>query len=207
MHPINYFNRWFSQPIVVTDYAVVGIITALNQHSMAQDATAQDYVMPLRRCCEKSGRFRVLGENQDTFYCFVYADDEQKLDPPIYFETCLDLAIDYGFDTADIIDGDHVLVCSTFTPFLWQILGRHVCIRLESGNQFTGGVSGIIWKEAIALDSAFTNPMGKDFPAGYICFFSEDTVCIPDWGAAFLHDEARRLFIEQYKPVIHQSWD
>jgi hypothetical protein len=204
--PIEFFNEWFLEPIVVTDHSVAGIIDALNRHPLADDQTAQDYVMPTRRCRERAGRFRIYGENQDVYYCFVYDGDETKLDPPVYFESCLDLKIDYGINESDIIGNDHVLVANRFTDFLWQMLGHHICLRLESSGQFSDGVTGICSDDPIQLNHSFINPLGREFPAGYTCFVSDDVICIPGWGAAFLTAVARKAFINRYSPIVSRQW-
>jgi hypothetical protein len=58
-YPIDFFNEWFTEPIVITDPSVAGVIEALNRHPLADDQTAQDYVMPTRRCRECPSRFRI----------------------------------------------------------------------------------------------------------------------------------------------------
>src|SRR5437016_10865343 len=96
--PLEYFSRWLTQPIVPAGpRSVLSVLDALNRHPLAQDETAQDYVMPPGRYREKPGRFRIFGENQDTWYCFVYEGTEMQADPPVYFETCLDLKRDHGY--------------------------------------------------------------------------------------------------------------
>ena len=205
INPIEYFNTWFEKSINVDRYNVEGVIEALGRHVSSADPTAQDYVMPLRRCREREGRFRIYGENQDTFYCFVYAGDELKIDPPVYFESCLNLAMDYGIDTSLIIDGDHTLVAERFTDFVWLMLGHHICLRNESGNQFKSGVTGILF-DGIKLDDAFVNPLNRDFPAGYEPYFSDGIICIPDWGAAFRTPESRERFLCQYTPSVSGEW-
>jgi len=51
--PITHFNRWFTTPIDVAEFTVLAVIESLDQHPSADDQTAQDYVMPLRRCREQ----------------------------------------------------------------------------------------------------------------------------------------------------------
>jgi hypothetical protein len=206
VHPIAFFNEWFAEPFDVRDYSVAGIVDALNGHPIAHDQTAQDYVMPMRRCREHAGRFRVYGENQDVYYCFVYEGDESKTDPPVYFESCLDLHNDYGINQSDIIDGDHVLVADRFTLFLWQVLGHHICLRMESGGQFSNDVTGVVFNGDLELDGSFINQLGRDFPAGYTCFVSDDAICIPDWGAAFLTARSRESFMTRYSPNVSREW-
>lgn len=203
-HPIVFFNEWFAEPIVVTDPSVAGVIDALNRHPLADDQTAQDYVMPTRRCRERAGRFRIYGENQDTYYCFVYEGDESKIDPPVYYESCL--LADHGIDPAFVIDGDHVLVADRFSDFLWQMLGHHICLRLESGGHFKQPVTGIVWHGVVKLGDAFVNPMGREFPAGFTCFACDDVLCIPDCGAAFRTSQSRDSFIARYAPTVSRQW-
>lgn len=205
-HPIDFFNEWFADPISAHASSVAGIINALNRHPIADDQTAQDYVMPVRRCRERAGRFRIYGENQDTYYCFVYDGDESKANPPVYFESCLDLSIDYGIEDSEIINNDHILVAERFTDFLWHILGHHICLRMESSGQFTHGVSGIVCDRPIELDDSFTNPLGNEFPAGFTCYVSNGVVCAPDWGAAFLNAQSRDSFMARYLPHVSRQW-
>lgn len=205
-HSIDFFSKWLAKRIAVVDNTVAGVIEALNRHSMADDQTAQDYVMPIRRCREYAGRFRIYRENQDTFYRFVNAGDESKIDPPVYFESCIDLYLDYGIAESDIINNDHVLVAKRFTDFLWRILGHHICLRLESGGQFAGSVNGIVIDGGVELDDSFINPLGNEFPVGYTCLVSDDVVCIPGWGAAFLTVDARDSFLHNYRPKVARKW-
>lgn len=205
-HPIDYFNEWLAQPLCISDNSVAGVIDALNRHPLANDETAQDYVMPTRRCREEPGRFRVYGENQDVYYCFVYAGDESQTDPPVYFESCLDLDIDYRIEASDIIDGNHVLVASRFTDFLWHILGHHICIRMESNGLFAASVHGSSFEDIVDLGGSFINPLVRDFPAGYTCFVSRGVVCAPQWGAAFLNSKSRDWFMDRYSPRVSREW-
>lgn len=202
--PIDFFNEWFVAPIIVTDPSVEGFIGALNRHPLADDERSQDYVMPTRRCRDRAGRFRIYGENQDTYYCFVYDGDESKTDPPVYYESCL--LDDHGIDPALIIDGDHVLVADRCSDFLWQMLGHHICLRLESSGHFRENVTGIVLDGVVKLDGAFFCPMGREFPAGYTCFVSDDVICIPDWGAAFRTAQSRELFLASYAPRFSRQW-
>ena len=42
-HPIHYFNRWLAEPIRADESdSVRSVLDALNQHSLAQDETAQN---------------------------------------------------------------------------------------------------------------------------------------------------------------------
>jgi|GEM_PF-6078145 hypothetical protein len=205
--PIDYFNRWLKEPVQAVDgESVQSILDALNRHPLAQDETAQDYIMPAVRYREMSGRFRVYGENQDNWYCFVYDGDERQSDPPVYFETCLDLKLDHGLAERDIIDGDHVLVCPRFTPFLWQMLAQQLCLRLQSSGQRIPGVHGVTFEEPVAIGDPFVNPLGRDFPAGFETYVSPDAVCIPVWGAAFLNAESGRKFLDEYRPDVSHRW-
>jgi hypothetical protein len=205
--PLDYFNCWLTEPISVSgDHSVQSVLDALNRHPLAQDETAQNYIMPPSRYREVRGRFRILGENQDTWYCFVHDGAETQRNPPVYFETCLDLKRDHGFADADIIDGNYVLVCPTFTRFLWHMLGQQLCIRTESNMYSAPGVNGVVFKRPVELDGMFVNPLGRDFPAGYTCSFSEGTICVPDWGAAFLDRDRREQFAERFAPSVSRSW-
>ena len=206
LNPISYFNHWFRDPIISRGASVACIIESLNGHGLCQDETAQNYVMPLRRCFEKAGRYRLYGEEQDTFYCFIYEGNETQEQPPVYFETCLDLTDDYGVDPSTITNGDHVMVCQKFSDFLWYLLGHHICLRLKSNNQFQTGVSGTVFSQSIILEAEFVNPLGKPFPAGYSVYLSEDTICIPDWGAAFRNPASRDIFLKRYNPVVRSVW-
>ena len=205
-HPIAYFNEWLAEPIDRTDDSVAAVIELLNRHPMMDDETAQDYVMPLSRCREFDGRYRIYGESQDMYYCFVYEGDEAKSDPPVYFETDLDLVEDLDVDEADIIDDDHTLVADRFSDFIWQMLGRYVVLRTESGGLFSDNVSGVVFDEPIKLDDSFVNPTGRKFPAGFTCYFSNDVICAPDWGAAFRCAPAAELFISRYSPKVSRKW-
>jgi hypothetical protein len=205
--PIDYFNRWLARPIgVASGASVQSVLDALNRHPLAQDETAQDYVMPAWRYREKPGRFRILGENQDTWYGFVYEGEESLPDPPVYFETCLDLKLDHGFSDNEIIGGDHVQVCPQFTAFLWHMLGHLICVRHEGNGQYAAGVHGAVFKMPITMDAAFINPLGHEFPAGHTCFIGPDAICIPDWGAAFLNPESGDRFLTTYRPVVSRRW-
>jgi hypothetical protein len=205
--PIDFFNRWLAEPILVAgDDSVQSVIDALNRHPLAEDETAQNFIMPPRRYREKPRRFRILGENQDGWYCFVYDGAETLGDPPVYFETCLDLKRDHGFSDADIIGGDHMMVCPSFRKFLWHMLGEQICFRMEGNGRFAPGVYGVVFQEPIDIDESFVNPLGREFPSGGTCFISLDVICIPDWGAAFLDAESGRRFVEWFAPVVSRRW-
>lgn len=161
--------------------------------------------MPLRRCREHAGRIRIWGENQDTFYCFVYDGDELKPNPPVYFESCLDLSTDYGINQSDVFDGDHVLVAETFTHFLWHMLGHHICLRWEFHDHMNDSVNGVKFTD-VNIDDSFHYPLFREFPAGYGPLFRHDTICIPDWGAAFLNRNARDAFISEFGPETDAEW-
>ncbi len=205
--PIEYFNRWFVEPIrVASGESVQSVVDALNSHPLNGDETAFDYVMPPRRYREKPGRFRILGENQDIWYCFVYHGEEKLATPPVYFETSLCLKRDHGFSDSEIIGGDHVMVSPTFTSFLWQILGRQICIRMEGSSLYAAGVHGVVFRGQVHLDDSFINSLGREFPPGYTCYVSPDTICVPDWGAAFLNPESARRFFETFGPTVSETW-
>ena len=206
--PTDYFNRWLAEPIRSSpNDCVESVLDALNAHPIAQDETAQDYIMPRRRYRERQDRFRIFGENQDTFYCYVKAGAELLPDPPVYFETCLDLRRDCGFSDIEIIDGDSLLLCEGFQRFLWHMLGQQICIRLEGNGLYAAGVHGMVFSEPVKLDATFANPLGCEFPAGYTCYVSESVLCVPDWGAAFLDVENERQFCDQFRPKIASRWD
>jgi hypothetical protein len=86
------------------------------------------------------------------------------------------------------------------------MLGHHICLRLESSGQFSDGVTGICSDDPIQLNHSFINPLGREFPAGYTCFVSDDVICIPGWGAAFLTAVARKAFINRYSPIVSRQW-
>jgi hypothetical protein len=204
--PIDYFNRWFAEPVGVTgEVSVQSVLDALNRHPIAQDETAQDYIMPAVRYREKPGRFRIFGENQDTWYCFVYAGTESLCDPPVYFETCLDLKLDHGFSDAEVINGDHVMLCPRFTTFLWHMLGSQICIRLKRNQNYAVGVHGVQCG-GINIDDSLINPLGRIFPAGFTSYFSRDVIFVEDWGAAFLNAKSGREFSARFKPIVGSAW-
>lgn len=183
-----------------------GVIDTLNRHPIAADQAAQDYIMPTTRSRQSAGRFRIYGENQDVYYCFVYDGDEVKVNPPVYFETCLDLSLDYGIGRSQIIDESHVLVADRFIDFLWHILGHHICTRMESSGGFRSHVTGIVSNGLIELDNSFVNPLGREFPSGYTCFVSDDVICVPQWGAAFRTVHSRKRFLARYSPHVSSEW-
>lgn len=204
--PLDFFAEWFAEPLDVRSRSVKGIVEALNRHPMSGDQTAQDYVVPASRAREHAGRFRIFRENQDVFFCFVYEGDETKPDPPVFFETCLDLQVDSGIASSDIINGNHVLVADRFSDFLWHMLGQHICLRTQSGGHFAKGVNGIVFDEPVELDSSFINLLGREFPVGSTCFVSDGVICIPGWGAAFLTAESREKFVARYLPSVSEEW-
>lgn len=209
MGPIAYFNRWFSTPIDVAENACVeDVLRALHAHPMAADQTAQNYVMPPRRYREKDGRFRVYGENQDTWHCFIRPGDERETDPPVYFETCLDLVLDHEYQPDEVIDGDHVLVTGRFSNFVWHAVGDYLCLRLQRPPALAPDVCGVSFGAGgyVELGQEFRLPLGREFPAGYTARFTDDIVCIADWGAAFLDSAARDRFVERYSPPLDQGW-
>jgi len=52
----------------------------------------------------------------------------------------------------------------------------------------------------------FTMMLGNEFFAGYTAWFNDDTVVIPDWGAAFLNGDAKARFLATYKPNVTREW-
>lgn len=205
--PLEYFRPWMTEPIMPSSgRSVLSVVNALNNHPLARDERAQDSIMPPSRYGEKEGRFRFYAENQDCWHCFVQAGAELEVDPPVYFETCLDLRRDCGCSDAEILGGDHVLVCQRFTDFLWFLLARHFCIRLEGADYFAPGVQGLHAGHEIAIDGSFQNPLGREFPAGYSCYVGDEAVCVPEWGAAFLNRASCDRFLWRYSPVIEAQW-
>jgi hypothetical protein len=204
---IDYFNRWSKTPICVEGTSVLAVINALNEHPLSTDTTAQDYVMPPKRYFERAGRLRIYGENQDVFYCFVNLADADFQNPPVYFESSLDLIIDYGIDPKYIIDKDHAIVATSFDKFLWQMLGHQLCLRTERAAYMQSDVCGVLFiHEEHSFSQRFTMMLGNEFFAGYTALFAEDTVVIPDWGAAFLNGDAQARFLATYKPSVTREW-
>ena len=80
--------------------------------------------MPAGRYKERIGRFRIFGE---TSRHFILLRPQRSMNlsptPAVYFESCLDLIDDYGFDPSQVIDGDHILADHTnfLTQFLWHM--------------------------------------------------------------------------------------
>jgi hypothetical protein len=208
-HPFEVFGPWFREPLRLgRDRSVRAILDALNAHPLAADRHAQDHVMPAARYLENPERFRIWGENQDNFFCYVPADRAGEPDPPVYFETSLDLVHDAGVAPADVVDGDSVLVCPRFTQFLWHMLGHHICLRLDNSPLFAPTVTGLQFGQDVTaeLDASFVNPLGRAFPAGFTTFIGADTICIPDWGAAFRTDEARLAFGARFNLAVDGVW-
>ena len=205
--PIDYFNQWSTIPIRSACSSVLATIDGLNAHPLATDITAQDYVMPSKRYFESPGRFRIYGENQDVFYCFVLQAEADASNPPVYFESCLDLITDYGIDPDSIIDNDHALITPTFERFLWHILGHQLCLRMERASYMIPSVCGSLFeKTEHCFSKHFTGMLGTNFFAGYTALFALDTVVIPDWGAVFLDPSARTRFVSAYKPSVTREW-
>ncbi|HEY1171961.1 MAG TPA: hypothetical protein VGH19_11370 [Verrucomicrobiae bacterium] len=205
--PIAYFNRWLREPVLVKDRSVAGIIAALDAHPSSSDESRQNYVMPPERCHEEGDdRYVVYSENQDVYYFFVYAGDELKTDPPVYLASSLDLPLDHGVDPSQIIGGNHCLVAQCFTDFLWLIWGQYIGVRFEAGDHLASGVSGLHFKRGTRLETGFRNPLGIEFPAGYDCYFSEDVIYIPQWGAAFLNEASKKAFLNHFNPQFTHEW-
>jgi hypothetical protein len=208
---IPYFQRWYAQPIGLSGGESVRVtMDALNAHPLVSDAP-QDYITHPERYSEFAGRFEILGENQDVWHCFVAAGSETQPDPPVFFESCLGLRQDYGFSPEDIQDVHGACVeAGNFRGFLWNLLGRHICLRVEGAAVLAPGVQGCGFaQEGVlsgALGEAYFNPLGRAFPDGYTCYFAEDTICIPKWGAAFLHAAARECFMTAFAPAIQSTW-
>jgi hypothetical protein len=204
---IESLSYWFARPLLISaSQSVAQVLDALNDHPLAQDEQAQDYVMPKKRYFDNPGRFRIWGENQDNFYCFVTARDSNAIDPPVYFETCLDLVRDCRIDPTHVLPGNCVLVTEHFTSFLSFMLAHHICLRLEKGSHLANAVNGIVFSQPLKTCCNLTNPLGREFIAGYTPYVGQDVICIPDWGAAFRNQSAREQFVESMKHAIGQSW-
>jgi hypothetical protein len=206
---------WFNKPLEISaENTVRQVLDSLNDHPLMQDEMAQDYVMPKQRYNEHPARFRIWGENQDNFYCFVNDSDANKVNPPVYFETCLDLVRDCGFDPTHVLPGNIVLATECFTSFLSFMLAHHICLRLEKGHHLAEDVNGIVFSHPLEKCIGLVNPLGREFPGGYTPFIGDGVVCIPHWGvvciphwgAAFRHDTARDEFMSLTKPTVGQSW-
>lgn len=200
-------GEWFNPPLIVSDgQAVWQVLDSLNDHPFVKDETAQDYVMPRQRCSEEPGRFRIWGENQDNFYCFVEAAQATSLDPPVYFETCLDLVHDCDISPDDVLPGNIAMVTNSFHSFLTFMLAHHICLRLEKSKQLANGVNGIVFAQPVQDYSGLFNPLSRPFFAGYTPYLGDGVICIPDWGAAFRSEDVRDSFIKQRHPMIGQAW-
>lgn len=208
MDAISEFNSWFRVPIQLgldSEPSVEQVLVAIDGHPLSSDEWAQDYVMPPSRFREHARRFRVCGECQDTWFCFVKAGDECKPDPPVYFESCLDLVEDYGLDPAEIVD-ETVVVADGFRAFLWHMLASQICLRHEKSSHLCDSVSGIQFEEVLELDGHFSYPLRRPFPAGFTSFVSPGAIYIPGWGAAFRSEREREDFVRIYHPDVRASW-
>lgn len=206
----DYFNRWFVEPIPAADGdTVVSVMHALCRHLLAQDETAQDEILLPERYGTNPGRLHIYVENQGIWVCFVYERDARLPDPPVYFESDLDLQRDHGLADADILDGDHGLVCPNFRGFVWHMLGNNLCYRMETSGLYQPGVYGVVFKrnQPVVLDDTFVNPLGRPSPLGDTCFFAPEVICIPTWGAAFLNADSGRRFLDRYGPAVSRRWD
>lgn len=205
-YPLEYFNAWLSSPIVIPSETVIDFLNAVDEHAIAADQTAPDYFMPSPRWRNNSGRFRIYGENQDTFFCFVNEGLENTGNPSVYFESCLDLRIDYGISPELIIDGDHVCICNRFCDFIAFALARYICLRMDYSDTLNADVTGIVFTDSVEIDDSFSETLVSGFPAGFVPYFRSGVICIPDWGAAFLDHSSRFKFIEEFNPSIEQEW-
>jgi hypothetical protein len=200
-------GRWLDPPLIIPDgQTVQQVLSSLNDHPFAQDETAQDYVMPTKRHLEEPGRFRIWGENQDNFYCFVDAEQACNTDPPVYFETCLDLVRDCEITPEDVLPGNVAMVTTSFRRFLAFMLAHHICLRLEKGRYLAEDVNGIVFSKPLQDCSGLTNPIGRQFLAGYTPYVGDGLICIPDWGAAFRCADVRDSFVKARHPIVGQSW-
>ncbi len=206
--PFDFYNRWLVEPIQSTGRTVEDIVGVLNLHPLDLDETAQDGFMRLEHARTAPGRYRVWLENQDIFQCFVEVGRESEVDPPVFFESCLDLDRDYRFTANEILDvgGPCVLVCDRFTDFLAFALGQLLCLRLDPSPVWRSQVTGVVFDGPVETPDGFVNPLGRPFPNGYTTWIGRDSVCIPDWGAAFLTPRARADFIAQCRPSIRSTW-
>jgi len=209
-HPFEALGSWFRMPLRLgDDRSVRGILDTLNAHPLMEDQHAQDYVMPARRYLESPGRFRIWGENQGNFTCWVRAEQAGESDPPVYFTSgAFDLVKDAHFDPADIVDGDSVLVCPRFTQFLWHMLGHHICLRVAKSPLFAESVTGVQFNAntELQLDDTFVNPLGREFPAGFTALIGVDAICIPDWGAAFFNEGPHQAFCARFNLPVDDVW-
>jgi hypothetical protein len=199
--------NWFAPPLVIgASQSVTQVLDALNAHPLVHDEAAQDYVMPKKQYHECLGRFRIWGENQDNFYCIVTAKDANEVDPPVYFETCLDLVRDCRIDPTLVLSGNCVLVTEHFNSFLMFMLAHHISLRLEKGSHLAEEVNGIVFSQPKTACSGLINPLGKEFIAGYTAYIGNNVICIPDWGAAFRHQIAREEFVKSNQVAVGKSW-
>ncbi len=204
---IESLSTWFAPRLVIgASQSVTQVLDALNEHPLAHDELAQDYVMPKKRYHESPGRFRIWGENQDNFYCFVTAKDANEVDPPVYFETCLDLVRDCRVDPTMVLSGNCLLVTEHFNSFLTFMLAHHICLRLGKGSHLAREVNGIVFSQPKRACDGLINPLGNEFIAGYTAFVGNDVLCIPDWGAAFRHQTACEEFVKSNQVAVGQSW-
>lgn len=201
------FGTWLDPPLIIPDgQTVLQVLNSLNDHPFVKDETAQDYVMPTRRHLEEPGRFRIWGENQDNFYCFVDAKEASNTDPPVYFETCLDLVRDCKITPEEVLPGNVALVTASFQSFLTFMLAHYICLRLEKGKYLADDVNGIVFSKPLEDCSGLTNPIDRQFLAGYTPYVGDGMICIRDWGAAFRCEEVRDLFVKDRHPIVGQSW-
>lgn len=200
-------GRWLDPALIIPGGQTVRqVLDCLNDHPFVKDETAQDYVIPTNRYLEEPGRFRIWGENQDNFYCFVDAEQASNTDPPVYFETCLDLVRDCDVPPEDVLPGNVALVAHSFQSFLSFILAHHICLRLEKGRYLADGVNGIVFSKPLDDYSGLVNPIGCQFNAGYTAYVGDGVICIPDWGAAFRCEDVRDSFVKNRHPSVGQSW-
>jgi hypothetical protein len=204
---IESFCNWFAPRLVIgASQSVTQVLDTLNEHPLVYDGLAQDYVMPKNRYYESRGRFRIWGENQNSFYCFVAAKDANAVDPPVYFETCLDLIRDFRVDPAMVLSGNCVLVTEHFSSFLTFMLAHHICLRVEKGAHLATEINGIVFSQPNPVCDGLRNPLGRGFIAGFTAFVGNNVICIPDWGAAFRHQTAREDFLKSNQVAVGQSW-
>jgi len=180
-------------------------MNSLNSHPISQDESVQDYIVPAYRYEEEEGKFRILGEEQDNWYCFLKSDNLGRYSP-VYFESCLNIEKDYGIDKRLIVNGDSARISNSFTEFLWQLIGMRICLRDTNADYFKDEVCGIsIDRQDLKLKPDFSVPENCQFPY-YICHFSDSAICVPEYSAAFKNKSIMDRFINEYGIESFAVW-
>ncbi len=203
---VEYFQQWLADPLVLDQRSVSSSLETLNQHPMATDSDAFYQFMPMQYARSEPGKFAVMAESQELFLCYVKEEQAQLPDPPVYLETDLDLIGDFDLPEERLIDDNTVEVTDHFSRFLWHMLGWYVCVRVAPGTCLAPQVTGLRFEKELELTDEFLNPLGKPFPSGNTCYFSEDTIYVADWGAAFLNEAARESFRKRFAIVPDAVW-